>query len=190
VLEFSLLVAVWDGSTEVLGPVVAHDQLGGAHSWGIVLAAQSAGAVLGGLAMIRFRPRRLLLIGSLCTAPTSALLFALAVPLAVPVLAVAAFAAGVCIEVFEVNWATAMQQEIPPAALSRVSSYDALGSWGLAPVGTVLAGPLALALGTRAVLAAAGVLIVLLTAAVLCVPEVRQLRRRVPAASPGGERVH
>jgi MFS family permease len=190
VLEFSLLVAVWDGATEVLGPVVAHDQLGGAHSWGIVLAAQAAGAVLGGLAMIRFRPRRMLLIGSLCTAPTSALLFTLAVPLAVPVLAVAAFAAGVCIEVFEVNWATAMQQEIPPAALSRVSAYDALGSWGLAPVGTVLAGPLALALGTSVVLAAAGVLIVLLTAAVLCVPEVRQLRRRVLPVSPGGERVH
>lgn len=190
VLEFSLLVAVWDGATEVLGPVVAHDQLGGAHSWGIVLAAQAAGAVLGGLAMIRFRPRRMLLIGSLCTAPTSALLFTLAVPLAVPVLAVAAFAAGVCIEVFEVNWATAMQQEIPPAALSRVSSYDALGSWGLAPVGTVLAGPLALALGTSVVLAAAGVLIVLLTAAVLCVPEVRRLRRRVPAVRPSGERVH
>jgi hypothetical protein len=103
---------------------------------------------------------------------------------------VAAFAAGVCIEVFEVNWATAMQQEIPPAALSRVSSYDAMGSWGLAPVGTVLAGPLALALGTSVVLTAAGVLIVLLTVAVLCVPEVRQLRRRAPAVSPGGERVH
>ena len=190
VLEFSLLVAVWDGATEVLGPVVAHDQLGGAHSWGIVLAAQSAGAVLGGLAMIRFRPRRMLLIGSLSTAPTSALLFTLAVPLTVPVLAVAAFAAGACIEVFEVNWVTAMQQEIPPAALSRVSSYDALGSWGLAPVGTVLAGPLALALGTPAVLAAAGVLIVLLTAAALCVPEVRQLRRRDAPAGVGGERVH
>ena len=124
------------------------------------------------------------------TAPTSALLFTLAVPLAVPVLAVAAFAAGVCIEVFEVNWATAMQQEIPPAALSRVSAYDAVGSWGLAPVGTVLAGPLALALGTSAVLAAGGVLIVLLTAAVLCVPEVRQLRRRQAPAATGGERVH
>jgi hypothetical protein len=34
------------------------------------------------------------------------------------------------------------------------------------------------------------VLIVLLTVAVLCVPEVRQLRRRAPAVSPGGERVH
>ena len=61
------------------------------------------------------------------------MLFTLAVPLAAPVIAVAAFAAGVGIEVFEVDWATAMQQEIPPAALSRVSSYDAMGSWGLAP---------------------------------------------------------
>jgi hypothetical protein len=102
-------------------------------------------------------------------------------PLAVPVIAAAAFAAGACIEVFEVNWATAMQQEIPPAALSRVSSYDALFSWGLAPVGTVLAGPLALALGTPVVLAGAGVLIVLLTAAVLGVPEVRGLRRGASA---------
>jgi predicted MFS family arabinose efflux permease len=190
VLAFSLLVAVWDGGVDVLGPVVAHDQLGGAHSWGIILAAQSAGAVLGGLGMIRFRPRRMLLIGSLATAPTSALLFTLAVPLAVPVIAVAAFAAGACIEVFEVNWASAMQQEIPPAALSRVSSYDALGSWGLSPVGAVLAGPLALALGTSTVLAAGGVLIILLTAAMLSVPEVRQLRRRHPPVSPRGEPVH
>jgi MFS family permease len=190
VLEFSVLVAVWDGATDVLGPVVAHDQLGGAHSWGIVLAAQSTGAVLGGLGMIRFRPRRMLLIGSLSVAPTSILLFTLAVPLAVPVIAVAAFAAGACIEVFEVNWATAMQQEIPPAALSRVSSYDALFSWGLAPVGTVVAGPLALALGTPVVLVAAGVLIVLLTAAVLCVPEVRELRRRQPEVRPGSQPVH
>ncbi len=188
VLEFSLLVAVWDGATDVLGPVVAHDQLGGAHSWGIVLAAQSAGAVAGGLAMIRFRPRRMLLIGSLSVAPTSALLFALAVPLTVPVIAVAAFAAGACIEVFEVNWATAMQQEIPPAALSRVSAYDALGSWGLAPAGTAVAGPLAVALGTPVVLLAAGVLIIALTGAVLCVPEVRGLRRHRPAR-PAGQRV-
>ncbi len=190
VLEFSLLVAVWDGAMDVLGPVVAHDQLGGAHSWGIVLAAQSAGAVLGGLLMIRFRPRRMLLAGSLCVAPASALLFTLAVPLAVPVIAAAAFAAGVGIEIFEVDWATAMQQEIPPAALSRVSSYDAMGSWGLAPVGTVVAGPLALALGTPAVLAGAGILVVLLTAAVLCVPEVRQLRRLPATVRPDGQPVH
>jgi hypothetical protein len=52
-------------------------------------------------------------------------------------------AAGASVEVFSVNWATTMQQEIPPAMLSRLSSYDALRSFALAPVGTAVAGPLA-----------------------------------------------
>jgi len=147
-----------------------------------VLAAQAAGAVVGGMVMIRFRPRRMLLAASLSVAPTAALLFALAVPLVVPLIAVAAFAAGGCIEVFEVNWLTAMQQEVPPDRLSRVSSYDALGSWGLAPVGMVAAGPLAAAFGTPVVLVAGGVLVVTLSGAVLCGPQVRGLCRRTGSA--------
>jgi hypothetical protein len=67
----------------------------------------------------------------------------LAVPLSVPHLAAAAFLMGGCLEVFSVNWVTTMQQEIPPAILSRVSTYDALGSYALAPLGTLIAGPLA-----------------------------------------------
>jgi hypothetical protein len=51
----------------------------------------------------------------------------------------------------------------------------------LAPVGTAVAGPVAGAFGTSAVLAVGGILIVLLTVAVLCVPEVRHLRRQLPA---------
>jgi len=109
------------------------------------------------------------------------LMFALAVPLAVPLDAAAALFAGGCAEIFVVNWTTTMQQEIPPAMLSRVSSYDALGSLALAPVGTVVAGPLAGAFGTSAVLTAGGIIIAVLTAAVLLVPEVRQLRRQAPA---------
>ncbi|HEY4464759.1 MAG TPA: MFS transporter, partial [Streptosporangiaceae bacterium] len=67
--------------------------------------------------------------------------------------------------------------------------YDALGSIALAPVGTVVAGPAAHAFGAPAVLAAGGVLIVILTAAVLLVPEVRHLRRHAPApAAPAGTR--
>lgn len=63
--------------------------------------------------------------------------------------------------------------------LSRVSAYDALGSFSLTPLGTAVAGPLA-ALGAGPVLAICGVLVVQLTAAVLAVPEVRTLRRQVP----------
>ncbi len=94
-----------------------------------------------------------------------------------------AFLTGGCAEVFSVNWATAMQQEIPPAMLSRLSSYDALGSFALAPAGTAVAGPLAGSFGTPAVLAAGAILIVALTAAVLLVPDVRHLERKAPAGS-------
>ena len=47
------------------------------------------------------------------------------------------------------------------------------------PVGTAVAGPVAEAFGAPAVLAAGGILIVLLTAAVLLVPEVRHIQRQV-----------
>lgn len=64
--------------------------------------------------------------------------------------------------------------------LSRVSAYDAFGSFCLMPIGTVLAGPLASVLGTATVLVIGGVLIVALTVSVLWIPEVRNLRRRPP----------
>jgi MFS family permease len=124
----------------------------------------------------------MLLVASLAVPADSVFLLALAVPLPVPAIAVTAFAAGVGVEVFSVNWATTMQQEIPPAMLSRLSSYDALGSFALAPVGTVVAGPLAGAFGTSAVLIAGAILVAALTAAVLLVPEVRDMRRH--AVSP------
>jgi MFS family permease len=183
VAQFAFVVAILAGTQSVLGPLVADAHLGGARSWGLILAAEGVGAVLGGFVMIRFRPRRMLLVASLTVPADSVFYLALAVPLPVPVIAATAFAAGASLEVFSVNWATTMQQEIPPAMLSRLSSYDALGSFALAPVGTVVAGPLAGAYGTSAVLTAGAILVVLLTAAVLLVPEVRNMQRQ--AVSPG-----
>ena len=178
VAEFAFVVAIVTGAQSVLGPLVADAHLGGARSWGLILAAEGLGAVLGGFVMIRFRPRRMLLAASLAVPADSVFFLALAVPLPVPVIAATAFAAGASVEVFSVNWATTMQQEIPPAMLSRLSSYDALGSFALAPVGTAVAGPLAASFGTSAVLTAGAILIVLLTAAVLLVPEVRNMQRQ------------
>ena len=78
---------------------------------------------------------------------------------------------------------TALQEQIPPELLSRVSAYDALGSYALGPVGTILAGPLALAVGAAVVLGTGGGIIVATALVVLCVSDVRQLTRheRVPA---------
>jgi MFS family permease len=189
VAQFAFVVAILSGTQSVLGPLVADAHLGGARSWGVILAAEGVGAVLGGFVMIRYRPRRMLLAASLAVPADSVLCLALAVPLPVPVIAATAFLTGACIEVFSVNWATTMQQEIPPAMLSRLSSYDALGSFALAPVGTAVAGPLAASFGTATVLTAGAVLIAVLTAVVLLVPEVRSLQRRTvsPGRAPADE---
>ncbi len=76
-------------------------------------------------------------------------------------------------------WHTTMQQEIPPEKLSRVYSYDALGSIGLVPIGYVLAGPIADAIGVRATLWGAAAVGIAVTLAVLLVRDVRTLERRV-----------
>ena len=181
VLQLAVIVGVAAGMDDVLGPLVADSSLGGARSWGFIVAAYAVGAVIGGLVMIRYRPRRILLAAMLSVPALSALIFALAVPLATPLDAAAALFAGGCLQLFNVSWATTMQQEIPPAKLSRVSSYDTLGNSVLMPVGAAVAGPLAAAFGTTAVLTAGGALVVMVTAGVLLVPEVRQLCREMPA---------
>jgi MFS family permease len=193
VLLFTFLAAISSGTINVLGPLVADARLGGARSWGFIVAAYSAGAILGGLVMIRFRPSRMLLVAVLSVPAFSAVLFALAVPLEVPLDIVASFFAGGCLEIFGVSWTTILQQEIPPEKLSRISSYDALGSYALAPAGIAIAGPLAAAFGTSAVLTAAGALVVVLPLLVILLPEIRNIRRQPPALTRPvreGERRH
>jgi MFS family permease len=179
VTQFAIVVAVSAGMIDVLGPLVAHASLGGASAWGFLVTAYAVGAVAGSLTMIRFRPRRIVSAAMLAIPPYSLLLFALAVPLPLPLDLAAAVLAGACVEVYSVNWATALQQEIPPDKLSRVSAYDTLGGYALTPVGTVVAGPLAAAFGTAVVMAAGGALIAILPLLILLVPDVRRMRRRI-----------
>ena len=78
-----------------------------------------------------------------------------------------------------------MQQEIPQEKLSRVSSYDALGSFALIPLGLAAAGPIADLIGTEETLVGAAAISLVATLAVLLVPDVRTLPRRVvPVNAP------
>lgn len=178
VTQFSLLLMVEMGAFNVLGPVVADGDLGGPKAWGLILTAQSAGLVAGGILGLRWRPRRMLLAATLAILLISGPLVALGFPLGVPAIAAAAFAAGVGIEVFGLLWHTTMQQEIPADKLSRVYSYDALGSIGLVPIGYALAGPVAEAAGVRATLWGAAAIATAVTLAVLLVRDVRTLERK------------
>jgi hypothetical protein len=167
----------------VLGPVQAARHLGGAGAYGAIMSATAAGLVAGGLLGLRFRPQRLLLVATLAAFVDVLPLVLFGIPAPTAAIAAGAFVSGVGIETFGVLWDTAMQQQIPQEKLSRVSSYDALGSFVLIPAGLAVAGPVADVVGVEATLFGAAALIVVATAPVLLVREVRELRRR-EAASP------
>jgi MFS family permease len=187
IVQFSGVSAIAIGTLTVLGPIVADRHFDGAKSWGIIMASYAAGSILSGTVMIKFRFRRMLMAGLLTGQAFALLLFALAVPLVVPLTAAAAFIGGAGAQVFEINWATAMQHEIPLAMLSRLSSFDMLGSMAFAPIGAVAAGLLASAYGPAAVLTVGGVLILLFTLIVLTVPDVRHLQQRRPEHASEGD---
>lgn len=186
VAQFSVVVAVVGAAESVFGPLVARDELGGAGPWGLSLAAFGVGTVGGALLMMRWKPRRLLFAGTLCVFPLALPSAALAVPLPVWGLMAVMFVSGVAIEVFGVAWITAMHQEIPEEKFSRVSAYDWLGSVGMVPLATALAGPAEAAFGRSASLWGCAVLVVLVTGAVLFVPEVRNLTRRTTTQAVAG----
>jgi MFS family permease len=178
VIQFALVNAAVVGTQQVLGPVVADEHLGGAAAWGAVLAAESIGYVLCGFLMLRWRVRRMLRAATLSVFGTTFVLVALAIPAQLAVVIVAAFATGVCIEIFGVLWDTSMQQQIPQEKLSRLYSYDMLGSWALLPLGYIAAGPVSEAIGVTETFVAATVVIVVATALVLLSHDVRTLERR------------
>ncbi|WP_406195716.1 MFS transporter [Kitasatospora sp. NBC_01560] len=185
VLQFAVLMACITAVDAVYGPVVAEQRLGGARDWGLALAAHGLGLVVTGLLMVRWQPRRILLVGNWGVFLFGVPALALAVAAPLPVLVLAMFLSGAGVTVFGVNWMIALQQEIPAAMFSRVSAYDHLGSLSLSPVGTALAGPAATALGLSGALWACTALCLLLSAVVLLEPQVRRLSRRTVAeASP------
>ncbi len=179
VLQSSLVNALF-ASFLVLGPVVAKQSLGGAPAWGAILAAEGAGAVVGGIVMLRVHPRRPLLVATLSSLVFPLPLFFLAGRAPTILVTIAGFLAGGFITVFSVQWSTTLQREIPSDVLSRVSAYDWFGSLILLPIGMALAGPLATTIGITTTLVGSGGLMILLILAVLAVPSVTRLRASTP----------
>jgi MFS family permease len=174
--SFSFIVMVWRGSEEVMGPVLAREIYGGAAGWAIVLGAQSVGLLVGAMSATRIRISRPLLFGMITQLALPLWLAMLAFRLPLAWVALGAFIVGVALELFFVLWTTALQQNIPREALSRVSSYDAMGSLMFGPIGLAVAGPLIAGVGSQtAFLIAAAVAAVAILSALLS-RAVRQLR--------------
>jgi MFS family permease len=161
----------------VLGPLVARQQYGHVSVYGFIEAALGLGTIAGSLLGIGWRPRFPLRMAMLAILlwPAAAILYAAGVTLllVVPVTIVG----GMGIALFDVWWLTALAERIPPEKLSRVTSYDWMVSGGLLPLGYVLAGPLAGALGPVEVLLSGSLLAIVAFALGLLPRQTRMLER-------------
>ena len=163
----------------VLGPVYISHRLGGAGAWASVVVAFGLGSICGDLLLLRVRPRRALRAAALglVLASLQAAVYGAGAGLALT--CALQFVTAVGVTVFFTLWEVSLQEHVPARALSRVSSWDYLSSAALMPVGTALAGPVAVLAGSRATLLGMSVLGSLAALSFLSRPSVRSLPRGV-----------
>jgi MFS family permease len=167
----------------VLAPLVVKQHYGGATQFGFVGSAFGLGLVVGGLITLRWHPHRPLLVSCICAAPFGLGTWMLAFLVPYPVLLGAQVFAGAGLAIHLALWFTVFQQQVPEAARSRVSSYDALGSFVLIPLGTAVVGPVAAHFGVRPTLFVAGAVIQVMNLLVLAQRDVWAIRSTAPAAA-------
>ena len=162
----------------VYGPLVAKQSLGGPAPWGAIAACEAVGLLLGGVLLLRYRPDRPLYVGTAALATGALPLLFLADWRWTPAIAAAFLLAGLSLEVFNTTWTTVLQEHIPLDKLSRVTSYDALGSFVFIPLGLSIAGPVADAIGLEHALWLAAAVVSGSMLSALAVRDVRELRRQ------------
>jgi predicted MFS family arabinose efflux permease len=176
VLSFAVYQATVLPAIFVLGPVLSQRHLDGPASWATVLFARAIGAVLIGLVLLRWRPRRPLVASALIILLDLPFLAALIGGL--PLAAVAAFAAlsSAGVVAADTVWESTLQREVPSSLLSRVSSYESLGSIAINPLGFALIGAMAGAFGVTPVLLSVLIIEVAVHALLLASPSIRAVR--------------
>jgi Transmembrane secretion effector len=178
---FSLAILCSFGTWSTLGPTVAENVYDDRAIYGIITACNGGGTLLGALMAFRWRPAyplRTAFLWSLLW-PAGIAAYALGAPL--PLLVPLSVAGGIGIALFIVWWETALAERIPGHLLSRVTSYDWMGSLALLPLGYIASGPLGEAFGEAKVL---GIGAAIAIAAQGCGLLVRQTRRLQNSATP------
>lgn len=183
VAAFSVIVMVMRGAEEVMGPVLAKEEYGGAAGWALVLGCMSVGLLAGAFLASRIKAQRPLVVALLATLTLPLWLVTLGLALPLPVVATFALVWGMGFEVMGVLWFTAMQTNVPRDSLSRVSAYDSMGSLMFGPIGLALAGPLVEVIGLRTGFLAAAAIITIALLLSLMPASVRNLRLADPAPS-------
>jgi MFS family permease len=162
----------------VLLPVFARDVLQvGAPGLGLLSGAIGIGALAGALGLAALRPSGgsgRSLLGALVIGSLAEMVFATS--RIVPVSVVALAVLGACQVLYYATTNTLLQVLVPARLRGRVMSLYILTSWGLIPIGNVLAGIVAeRSSPTLALVAGAVVTLVAVLVAAVAVPELRRI---------------
>ena len=176
VFGFSFVILAWGAGENVLGPLIALKEFNGAKSWSLVLTFEGIGLIIGSLIGLKIKvkyPLRFLLIISFSI---SLYMWSLAKPQSIWFIAFCALLWGTTIDLWTTIWSTAMAREVPREALSRVSSFDAMGTMLLRPVGLAIAGPLSMAIGVANTLYLLAIFSAILILGMLAIPTMRNMQ--------------
>ncbi len=176
-LAFSVALFCGLAPEFVLGPTIAREQYGDIAVYGVFAASLGAGTIAGSLIGIRWRPRypMRVAVGLAIIWPLSAIVFAAGLPLGLVI--PATVVGGAAVSLFDVFWMTALIERIPADRLSRVSSFDWTIAIGLLPLGYIVAGPLAAAIGAVEVMIGGSLLASIALSLALLPRETRMLER-------------
>jgi predicted MFS family arabinose efflux permease len=178
VIAFAILNMSFEAVWAVLGALQSLDKYSGAATWGLVLGFMSLGFLLGTIIANKARPKHPLRMVMILMLADPLFLFTFGTAQPLIVLLVSAVAVGIAMDIFYVVWATTIQQNVPAESLSRVNSYDSFGSFVFGPIGIMIAGPLAVAIGIQNTLLIGAGFSILAVVGALLVPGVRNLEAK------------
>ena len=147
---FSFIVMCWAAAENVLGPLIALEHFNGPKSWSFVITAESAGLIVGSIIAIKVKPKyplRFLMLSSFT----------------------------ITFYLWGTLWNTALQRKVPRDSLSRVSSFDAMGSMMFRPIGLAIAAPFSTLLGIENFLQILAAITVVAIIVPLLDPQVRNM---------------
>jgi MFS family permease len=166
-----------------LGPLAVRQVYGDVGFYGVVVALWGGGSVAGSLLAAVWHPRYPLRLALMFGVLWAMLGLLVAVGVVQAVLVVGSVVSGGAGALTGIWWETTLAHHIPPAALSRVSAWDHMGSFALMPLGYAVVGPLANAFGVRWVLGVGSALGALMAALALLPKSVRALPAEPPVVT-------
>jgi MFS family permease len=172
---FSFIVMCWAAAENVLGPLIALEHFNGPKSWSFVITAESAGLIVGSIIAIKVKPKYPLRFLMLSSFTITFYIWSLAKPQSLLMIAFGAFLFGITLDLWGTLWNTALQRKVPRDSLSRVSSFDAMGSMMFRPIGLAIAAPLSTLLGIENFLQILAAITVVAIIVPLLDPQVRNM---------------